>query len=207
MDLKQRIFDTKTFYRHLKNMMESLEDLIRYKMSGNMDKAFSEKIMLAVTEVNGCRYCNYLHTKLALNAGISKEDIQILLSGQFECISPAEAHAIIFAQHYADTGGYPDSEAYNEFVKFYGNDKARDIMSIIKVIMVGNIYGLSIDAFIKRIKRNSLPGSNFKDEILIITAVAVFIPVICIQMFTRKTFKPSAACLNTIKKSFSKLTS
>jgi AhpD family alkylhydroperoxidase len=206
-DLKQRIFDTKTFYRHLKNMTESLNDLIRYKMSGNMDKAFTEKIMLAVTEVNGCRYCNYLHTKLALKAGVSKEDIQILLNGQFENISPDEAHALMFAQHYADTGGYPDSETYYKFVDFYGDDKAKGIMSIIKAIMVGNIYGLSIDVFINRIKRNSLPGSKFKDEVLIIIGIIVFIPVICIQIFTQRLFKPPAICLKTIKKSLSKLTS
>lgn len=198
-ELKQRIFDTKTFYRHLKNMIDSLYDLIRYKMSGNMDKTFTEKIMLAVTEVNGCRYCNYLHTKLALNAGVSKEDIQILLSGQFENISPGESHAFIFAQHYADTGGNLDFETYQNFVNFYGADKAKEILSVIKAIMVGNIYGLSIDAFINRIKRNSLQGSRFKDEVLIIVGIFIFIPLICVQIFTQRISKTPAACIKIIK--------
>jgi len=194
---KQRIFDTKAFYRHLKNLIASLNDLIRYWMSGNTDKAFTEKIMLAVTEVNGCRYCNYLHTKLALNAGVSKEDIQILLSGQFDNISPYEAHSLIFAQHYADTGGYPDSVTYQKFINFYGDNKAKEIMSIVKAIMVGNIYGLSIDALKNRIIGKPLPGSKFKDEIFIIIGIFGFIPLICVQIFPQRFFK----------RAFSKLTS
>ncbi len=188
-------------------MMESLNDLIRYKMSGNMDKAFTEKIMLAVTEVNGCRYCNYLHTKLALNAGVLKEDIQNLLNGQFDNISPDEVNALIFAQHYADTGGYPDSETNQKFVKFYGADKTKEIMSVIKTIMVGNIYGLSIDAFINRIKGNSLPGSKFKDEVFIIIGIFAFVPVICAQIFPQWFLKLFAFGLKVIKRSLSKLTS
>jgi AhpD family alkylhydroperoxidase len=206
-ELKQRTFGTKTFYYHLKNMMASLNDLFRYKMSGNMDRAFTEKVMLAVTEVNGCRYCNYLHTKLALNAGVSKEDIQILLSGAFENVSPSEGHALIFAQHYADSGGYPDAETYHEFLNFYGDEKAKKIMAIIKAIMVGNIYGLSIDAFISRIKGNTLPDSKFKDEALIIFGIFAFVPTICIHILFQRVFKRPAVCLKTIKNSLSKLTS
>ena len=30
--------------------------------------------MLAVTSVEGCRYCSYFHSKLALKGGISQEE-------------------------------------------------------------------------------------------------------------------------------------
>lgn len=151
-----------------------------------MDKAFTEKIMLAVTEVNGCRYCNYLHTKLALKAGVPKEEIQQLLSGQFENISADEAYALIFAQHYADTGGYPDFEANQKLVDFYGEAKAKEILAIIKAIMVGNSYGFSIDALINRIKGNSIPGSQLKDEVFISIGIFVFVPLIIVQIFSQR---------------------
>lgn len=187
--LKQRTFNTKAFYFHLKEMIESLDVLILYNISGNKDKAFTEKIMLAVTEVNGCRYCNYLHTKLALDAGVSREDIQNLFNGQFENIHPDETHALMFAQHYADTSGHPDTETYHKFVDFYGDDKANEIVSIIKTIMVGNIYALSADALMNRVKGNPLPGSQSIDEVLIVAGIFIFIPAICIQILTQKIFR------------------
>ncbi len=206
-ELKQRVFDTGTFYRHLKNMIESLGDLIRYRMSGQMDKAFMEKIMLSVTEVNGCRYCNYLHTKLALSAGVSEEDLQALFNGQFENISLEEGHALSFAQHYADTGGYPDPDTYQKFVKYYGEARTKEILSIIKAIMVGNIYGLSADAIISRIKGNPLPGSRLKDEVFVLIGIFGFVPAICIQLLFRKIVDSPVTGIKSIKKTCRKLTS
>jgi AhpD family alkylhydroperoxidase len=37
--------------------------------------------MLAVTEVNGCEMCSYAHTKMALEAGLSNDEIQQMLAG------------------------------------------------------------------------------------------------------------------------------
>jgi AhpD family alkylhydroperoxidase len=171
--------------------LECLGDLLRARKSGNVDKAFTEKIMLAVTEVNGCRYCNYVHTKKAVDAGVSQEDIQVLLSGQFEDLSPDEAHALLFAQHYADSGGKPDSDTYQNLIRYYGAEKARDIMALIKAIMVGNIYGLSVDAVLSRIKGNALPGSRLKDEISIAIGMFPAVPIVCVRLLFNKVFRSS----------------
>lgn len=57
-----------------------------------------------------------------------------------------ESVALMFAQHYADTEGYYDEETYQKFVLHYGEEKASDILATIRVIMVRNIHGISIDA-------------------------------------------------------------
>ncbi len=52
-------------------------------MSGTLiSPAFRERLMLAVTAVNGCRYCSYFHTGEALKSGLSQEEISRLLSGE-----------------------------------------------------------------------------------------------------------------------------
>lgn len=35
--------------------------------------------MLAVTQVNGCRYCSYVHARMALQAGLSEQEIRTVL--------------------------------------------------------------------------------------------------------------------------------
>lgn len=142
--------------------------------------------MLAVTEVNGCRFCNYIHTRNALKAGVPEDDIQSLLNRQFDHLDPDETHALLFAQHYADTGGFPDPDMYQGLEAYYGEKKAREILAIIRTIMVGNIYGLSLDAIISRIKRKALLGSKLKDEMFIVVGIFLFIPAICIQLLANK---------------------
>lgn len=82
------------------------------KMIGNKRKKlvvreFVERLQLAVTEVNVCAACSYAHTYMALKQGMSNEEISSFLSGDGTFINQEEARAIVFAQHYADTRGFP----------------------------------------------------------------------------------------------------
>ena len=48
----------------------SARNEIRDMMRG-LDPAFRERLFLAVTQVNGCRYCSYYHARQALLIGVS----------------------------------------------------------------------------------------------------------------------------------------
>ena len=45
------------------------------KKERQLSEHFIERIMLAVTEVNGCAVWSYAHTKMALEAGMTNEEI------------------------------------------------------------------------------------------------------------------------------------
>lgn len=57
-------------------------DLKAAARSHRVDHTFTEKIMLAVTQVNGCRYCSYGHTKAALKEGIPEDEIARIAAGE-----------------------------------------------------------------------------------------------------------------------------
>ena len=67
-----------------------------------VSRAFQKRIMLVVTEVNGCQLCSYWHTREALKSGMPEEEIKNMLSGNLENIPQEEAIALFFAQHYAE---------------------------------------------------------------------------------------------------------
>jgi Carboxymuconolactone decarboxylase family. len=67
--------------------------------------------MLAVTVVNGCRYCPYFHAKQALKSGITSKEISQLLSGDVDNYPEEKVVAIIYAQHWAESNAHPDPEA------------------------------------------------------------------------------------------------
>jgi AhpD family alkylhydroperoxidase len=79
----KRIYPPRDFNRFLRDMVSSSGNMRGTKGEKLIDSQFSERIMMAVTEVNGCRYCTYFHTQVALKAGLDKEEIRETFSGDF----------------------------------------------------------------------------------------------------------------------------
>ena len=109
-----------------------------------------EKLMLAVTSVNRCRYCSFIHTRLALREGLSDQDVEKLLGGVIDHVDEDERHALLYAQHWADTGGHPDLSARRAVVEAYGEDRTRAIETAIRAIMLGNYFGNTFDAALSK---------------------------------------------------------
>ena len=107
--------------------------------------------MLAVTQVNDCRYCNYAHTKAALKHGVSENEIALIRTGELSQFPEEQAVALYFGQHYAETNGHPDPQAWENVVEYYGQQKASDIISYIRMITMGNLFGNTIESFLYRV--------------------------------------------------------
>ena len=67
--------------------------------------------MLAVTEVNLCRYCRTFHVGQAKQAGISIEEISSISEGDNPGEVPEEQKlAVCYARHWAETETHPDPD-------------------------------------------------------------------------------------------------
>jgi len=158
----KRKFSIWEMYRAFILIPTAVAKMIRNKRKTIVKKDFVERLQLAVTEVNGCAACSYAHTYMALKQGMSSEEINSFLSGDGTFINQDEAKAIIFAQHYADTRGFPKKDAFDSLVDEYGNQKVEIILSAIQLMHAGNIYGIPYSALISRLK-----GKPYKDSSLI----------------------------------------
>jgi len=107
--------------------------------------------MLAVTSVEGCRYCSYFHSKLALKGGISQEEIGKLLSGDVEGCPEEEALAVLYAQHWAESNAHPDPVTVEKLREIYGPEKAEAIHLMLRMIRLGNLLGNTWDYLLYRI--------------------------------------------------------
>ncbi len=112
---------------------------------------FRERLMLAVTQVNQCRYCSYVHSRLALEGGVSYEEVQSLLSGKLSDCPESELPAIFYAQHWAEMRGQPEAEARGRMVECYGEEQTEAIEVVLRMIMTGNYVGNTFDYALYRI--------------------------------------------------------
>lgn len=163
--------------------------LIENNKNKLVDPKLIERLQLAVTEVNGCPACSYQHTKMALNLGMSHEEISSFLSGDDKYIQPAEAKAIAFAQHFADSRDYPKEYTYESIIEEYGKASANIILSAIQVIMAGNIYGLPLSAFQSRLQGKTYSNSILLYELGMIVGGAFLIPIAILHAAIRGLLK------------------
>lgn len=155
----------------------SIPHLIKAKKKYGMSQEFSERIMLAVTEVNQCSICSYGHTKMALEAGVPENEIKDLLAGNFENLPKEEIEALLFAQHYADTRANPSLNTWKQIVKKYELGPAKGILGNIRMIMWGNAYGIASSSFINRFKGEADKRSSLLYELIIMLSLIIFLPI------------------------------
>jgi len=116
-----------------------------------IDPAFRERLMLAVTEVNGCRYCAYVHPKAALAAGLNDADIPALAAGSMEGCPPEQLPALLYAEHWAETDAKPDPETRERILETYGMAGTEAMELALRMIRVGNLMGNTADYLLYRV--------------------------------------------------------
>lgn len=172
----KRKFSFYELYRSLVFAPRAMRKLIGNKKKNTLDLHFVERLQLAVTEVNGCAACSYQHTQMALQQGMSDDEINGFLSGSTDFTKPEEAKAILFAQHFADSRGFPKKFAYDSIVAEYGEKKARIILSAVQVMIAGNMYGIPFSAFLSRLQGKPYKESSIFYELGMLISGILFIP-------------------------------
>lgn len=181
----KRKFSLWELYRSFVFAPRAMSKLIGNNKSKLVDKHFVERLQLAVTEVNGCAACSYQHTKMALKQGMSNEEISSFLSGGSSFTKPEEAKAIMFAQHFADSRGFPKKYAYDSIVEKYGKKEARIILSASQIMIAGNMYGIPFSAFLSRLHGKPYKGSSLLYELGLLIMGMLCLPIAIIHGFLR----------------------
>ncbi len=151
-----------TFKRRMyQNIGEFVADLramiarrkeIRALMRGQtITPAFRERLMLAVTAVNRCRYCSYAHAREALSKGVSQQEIEALGKGLFDPSPLEELPALLYAQHWAEMNGNPEASTREQVVARYGARTVDAIELALQMIRAGNLLGNTLDYVLYRI--------------------------------------------------------
>ena len=181
----KRKFSFWELYRSFVFAPRAMRKLIGNKKSKLVDLHFVERLQLAVTEVNGCAACSYQHTQMALKQGMSNEEISSFLSGAGDYTKPEEAKAIMFAQHFADSRGFPKKYAYNAIVEEYGEKEARIILSAAQTMIAGNMFGIPFSALLSRFQGKPYKDSSLFYELGMEIGGIIALPIAIVHGFLR----------------------
>ena len=183
----KRLYSVKEQNKDIRKLSKHGFAFMQSKYQPVISKIFSETLSLAVSQVNGCSLCSYAHTKTAMKAGMSEEEVNLILTGGLEKTPKEQRQAVLFAQHYADTHGNPDPELSQKLLDTYGYEKSKDIMSPILLMMVTNIHGNTMEAFKLRLSGKAVTGSSFWRELGVIINIVRLAPIMLFKLISYKS--------------------
>lgn len=180
-----RVFSLK---EQLNNIYYGAKGFVILKTSKKMrymNKKFKERIMLAITEVNGCEMCSYMHTKIALSSGMSAKNIKDILDGDTSNIPLDEAVAVMFAQDFASSKEVPSFESVSRLIEEYGTEKADKIVAACNVITMTNGMGTSLDYLYSRVRFKRDKKSNIIIELFNPLLTMLLFPLLTVLFFIK----------------------
>ncbi len=186
----KKLYSLGEIYLITVNAFRSVRDFKRARKSGVLDEKLQERIMLAVTAVNKCEMCSYAHTKMALEAGLSDEEIKSFLDYDIPESALEDSTALIFAQHYADTRAKLSRRAWRKVLKKYGREKTAGILGATRMIMMGNAMGIIAGSITNRL--NGKGGDKRSNVFYELAFMILFLPMIIFASI-------NAAMLNLLK--------
>lgn len=182
----KRLFTLATFTASVRDLFAHLDDLRGAVRQRRVSRALAEKIMLTVTRVNGCRYCSYAHTRMALKSGIDEAALLQLMSGEFKDVPAREVMALTFAQHYAEQRDRFEPDAWQRLAEVYGAEAARDMLAYIRLITFANLIGNTFDAVLSRFGGRPAPSSRFLEEISVLWLTIGLLPISALVLIARR---------------------
>jgi len=178
----KRLFTPASFQATLDDFLANTGELRRAMRGGRLGRAFGERVMLVVSQVNGCRSCSFAHTRFALREGVPAEDLRRLAAGDLQGQPEETLVALLFAQHYAETGGNPEPAAQQRLEAAYGEDGAREARAFLRLAMMTSLFNNTLEAIWSRLLGRPATGSSLSSEL----SVMLGFPAVVLRHYLRR---------------------
>ena len=176
----KRIFTLFGFLGSLVNALLRTPRLLLALIRPATSRSLREEVMLACTSVNECRYCDWVHTRLALKNGVDVGALNTFLGKHDEKLLPySDAVAVTFAQHFAESKTRASVEAKVTLRDVFGFWQRAEIMAYLYAIYFANLCGNTFDAFLSRLHGTPIQGSSVFTEVAVaMIGFPILVPIL-----------------------------
>lgn len=193
---KKRTFTLSGFGRSLIMNAVYSPRLIAALIKPATSSALREQVMLGCTSVNDCRYCDWVHTRLALENSVNVEELNQFLSNPEGVTLPHDiAIAVLYAQHFAEQQTQASPDAYERLKSTFSTWQRLEIEAYLHAIYFANLTGNTFDALLSRLQGEPKENSSLATELLVALAGAPVLLSIAHQ--ARKINDPRFTFLTT----------
>ncbi|WP_107657291.1 carboxymuconolactone decarboxylase family protein [Nocardia suismassiliense] len=133
-----------------------------------LDPQLRERVMLAVSEVNGCGFCTYIHNETALAEGVDIRELAEFAGLDPDAVAEDNVIAVLWAQSRAEAGlGPAGPHLEHALATRFTDHQRRHLDTLIRQMTISNLAGNTVEALIRRVNGRKVPDSRLFDEVII----------------------------------------
>jgi AhpD family alkylhydroperoxidase len=135
-------------------------------LRGRLDATLRERVMVAVSRVNACGGCTFVHQRWALRAGVSSEELEAIGLGDLAALDERSRTAVVYASALAE-GRFrrriaPEITA--AAAEHLSVDEMSAIEAVARLMALANLSVSTAEAIGARARRRTVNGSPREPE-------------------------------------------
>jgi AhpD family alkylhydroperoxidase len=151
-----RVFDSPwDAVRHLAGVMSRIRPLTDAYARGRLDDALRERVMVAVSRVNACRRCTFVHTRWALRSGVTREELEAIELADLGPLDHRSRAAVVYATALAEDGfrGSPPPDVAAAASAALSPAEVEAVEAVARAMTVANVTASTLEALAGRWRR------------------------------------------------------
>jgi len=130
-------------------------------LGGRLEARMRERVMVAVSRVNACSGCTFVHQRWALRAGVSSEELEALGLDDLTALDVRSRAAVIYACALAEDRfhGPTAPEIAAAAAERLSVDEMNAIEAVARLMTLANLSVSTAEAIAARARRRKLIGS------------------------------------------------
>lgn len=180
---KKRTISVPEFVAGVWSLGPELGTFYRVWVKEEIDPGFREELMLAVSKLNGCRFCSWGHHEWASIAGVSDEELAKLEQLEPSGFNRRKWVAISYVRALVGRNFQRvQPELRRAMQHKYSPEEIRAIELIARVMDVGNRSSNTFDAMLSRLKGTPSAESRLVDELVLSGVFLAVAPVVLLKL-------------------------
>lgn len=178
---RKRTITTREMVGNAVSLVPSIGAIYRVWLKHEIDPGFREQLMLAVSELNHCRYCTWAHHEWAQMVGVSDEELahveQMNPTGfdRRKWLAISYVRALVSANF-----GRVDHALVREMNAKYTPMEIKEIEIVARIMDIGNRGANTWDALLSRMRGGPVAETHILDELVMSGAFLATAPVVLI---------------------------
>ena len=180
---KKRTITAAQLAGRMASLVPELGMMYRVWMKEEVDPGFREELMLAVSRLNGCRFCSWGHHEWAQISGVPDEELARLEQLDPSGFDRRKWLAISYVRALVkEDFQRVQPELRRAMQHKYSPEEIRQIELIAKVMDVGNRGSNTFDAMLSRLKGVPATDSRIIDEVILSGAFLTIAPMVVFHL-------------------------
>jgi len=195
---KKRTLSATQLGRRLVALVPELGTIYQVWLKHEVDPGFREELMLAVSRLNGCRYCSWGHHEWAEISGVSNEELARLEQLEPSGFDRRKWVAISYARALVKQDFRRVQPQLRRAVQHkYSPREIRQIELIVNVMDVGNRTSNTFDALLSRLKGVPAADSTIVDEVILSGVFLAVAPAVVLYL-SRASKRPVRELIDSL---------